>query len=166
MVIKTGTSGKVDVKGVSDIKFQLEGISYKHPFYICGDARNPIIGFDFQQKYDMYLRPAENALYIGKKKMPCFDHSTFWGKAKVTMYQEFTIEPQHEALVQGKVLQRKVNHNNKLCVVDKVASCHRKDGCVSLQNDSQSEPRPDSCATDEYNVAEDHNQERFNTRAT
>ena len=130
MVIKTGTSGKVDVKGISEIKFELEGIKYKHPFYVCGDARNPIIGFDFQQKYDMYLRPSENALYIGKKKLPCFDHSTFWGKAKVTMYQEFTIEPQHEALVQGRVLNKKVNHDNKVCVVDKVASCIERTGAL------------------------------------
>ena len=130
MVIKTGTSGKVDVKGISTIKFELEGIKYKYPFYICGDARNPIIGFDFQQKYDMYLRPAENALYIGKKKLPCFDHATFWGKAKVTMFQEFTIEPQHEAIVQGKVLNRKVNHDNKVCIVDKVASCIERTGAL------------------------------------
>ena len=130
MVIKTGNSGKVDVKGKSHITFELEGMKYRYPFYVCGDARNPIIGFDFQQQYDMYLRPAENALYIGKKKLPCFDHSTFWGKAKVTMYQEFTIEPQHEAIVQGKVLQRKVNHDNKICVLDKVASCMERTGAL------------------------------------
>ena len=49
--IRTGTNGKVDLKGVSYITFYLEGIKYKYPFYICGDARNPIIGFDFQQKF-------------------------------------------------------------------------------------------------------------------
>ena len=130
MVIKTGNSGKVDVRGISHVSFELEGIKYRYPFYVCGDARNPILGFDFQQEYDMYLRPAENALYIGKKKLPCFDHSTFWGKAKVTMYQEYIIEPQHEALVQGKVLMNKVNHNNKVCVVDKVASCIERTGAL------------------------------------
>ena len=95
MTIRTGNSGKVDVRGTADIRFDLEGMKFKHEFYICGDCRNPIIGFDFQQKHDLYLRPAENALYIGKKKLACFDHSTFWGKAKVTMYQEYTIQPQH-----------------------------------------------------------------------
>ena len=128
--IRTGTNGKVDLKGVSYITFYLEGIKYKYPLYICGAARNPIIGFDFQQKFDMYLRPSENALYIGNKKLPCFEQNTFWGKAKVTMYQEFTIEPQHEAIVQGKVLNRKVNHDNKICIVDKVASCIERTGAL------------------------------------
>jgi predicted aspartyl protease len=104
MTICTGNSGKVDVRGTADITIDLEGVRYTHEFYICGDCRCPIIGFDFQQKYDLYLRPGENALYMQNKKLPCFDHSTFWGKTKVTMYQQYTIAPNHEAIISGQVL--------------------------------------------------------------
>jgi predicted aspartyl protease len=81
MVIRTGTNGKVDVRGTAKVQFDLEGRKFNYPFYICGDARNPIIGFDFQAKYDMYLRPGENALYIGYRKLACFDHKKLWNKA-------------------------------------------------------------------------------------
>jgi hypothetical protein len=119
------------------VQFDLEGRKFNYPFYICGDARNPIIGFDFQAKYDMYLRPGENALYIGNRKLACFDHTKFWNKAKVTMYQQYTIEPQHEAIVQGKVLKRDVDHNNKICVVDQVASCLERTGALVCRTTSK-----------------------------
>jgi predicted aspartyl protease len=137
MIIRTGTNAKVDVRGIAQVQFDLEGQKFKYPFYICGDARNPIIGFDFQAKYDMYLRPGENALYIGKRKLPCFDHTKFWNRAKVTMYQQYTIEPQHEAIVQGQVLRRDVSHNNKICVVDKVASCLERTGALVCRTTSK-----------------------------
>jgi predicted aspartyl protease len=113
MTIRTGNSGKVDVRGTAKITFEIDGKPFTYEFYICADCKKPILGFDFQQKYDLYLRPAENALYIGKKKLPCFDHELFWGKEKVTMYQQFTIEPNHEAIVTGKVLHKSIDHNNK-----------------------------------------------------
>ena len=130
MVIRTGNSGKVDVRGTAKIRFELEGMFFKFEFYICGDCRNPIIGFDFQQEHDLYLRPAENALYIGKKRLSCFDHASFWGKAKVTMFQNYTIEPNHEAIIPGRVINSLHDHNDKICVVDQAILAIERTGAL------------------------------------
>ena len=114
--VRAGNNSKCDVKGVADIDFQIADKYYKHPFYICGDATQPILGIDFQTKFDMYLRPKTNTLCIGENSIPCYTSDNYMSKSKVAIIQKYTIEPDSEVILKARV-KGPTAHQTKVCML-------------------------------------------------
>ena len=114
--VRAGNNSRCDVKGVAHIDFKIADTYYKHPFYVCGDATQPILGIDFQAKYDMYLRPKSNKLCIGDKSIPCYSNHGYMQTAKVALIQKYTVPPDAEVILKARV-KGQFSHDNKTCIL-------------------------------------------------
>ena len=114
--LRAGNNSKCDVRGIADIDFEIADTVYKHPFYVCADSTQPILGIDFQTKVDMYVRPSQDKLCIGNKTIPCFRNKNFMTSAKVALIRPYTIPADSEVVLPAKIKNGGGN-NQKLCVV-------------------------------------------------
>jgi hypothetical protein len=116
MRIRAGNDSNCDVRGTSQVRFSIADKEYVQDFYICSDATAAILGMDFQAKYDMYLRPAKNQLFIeGNIEIPCFEAPTFNAKSRVHLFESYLLAPNEEAILQGKVQADAHTDNKTVC---------------------------------------------------
>ena len=116
LTLRVGNNSKCDVRGIAEVDFVLADTLYKHPFYVCADSTQPILGIDFQTKVDMYVRPSQDKLCIGEKLIPCFRNKNYMNSAKVALIRPYTIPADSEVVLPAKIKNGGGN-NQKLCVV-------------------------------------------------
>ena len=116
LTLRVGNNSKCDVRGIAQVDFEIGGTLYRHPFYVCADSTQPILGIDFQTKVDMYVRPSQDKLCIGDKQLPCFRNKNYMNSAKVALIRPYTIPADSEVVLPARIKNGGGN-NNKLCVV-------------------------------------------------
>ena len=129
MKIRAGNDTNCDLRGKSQVSFYIEGKQYTQEFYICADATAAILGMDFQSKYDMYLRPAKNQLFIeGDKQIPCFEAPTFKARSRVQLHDTYLLAPSEEVLVPGRVKGPSTRFNHKVCMLEEANAYSQRTG--------------------------------------
>ena len=101
--IRAGNNTTCDTRGEAEVDVIIDGKKYPQLFCVCADATAAILGVNFQKTYDMYLRPATNELFLGGKKVSCYDNSGNNDRSRVECVQHYVIEPNEEAVIQGRV---------------------------------------------------------------
>ena len=84
---------------------------------------------DFQSKYDMYLRPAKNQLFIeGDKQIPCFEAPTFKARSRVQLHDTYLLAPSEEVLVPGRVKGPSTRFNHKEGMLEEANAYSQRTG--------------------------------------
>ena len=129
MKIRAGNDTNCDLRGKSHVAFYIDGKQYTQLFYICADATAAILGMDFQAKYDMYLRPARNQLFIeGNKQIPCFEAPSFKARSRVQLHDTYLLAPSEEVIVPGRVKGASERFNHKVCMLEETNAYSQRTG--------------------------------------
>ena len=136
MKIRAGNDTEVDVRGTSDVLIKIDGVQYPFTYYVCADATAAILGTDFQSRYDLYMRPAHDKVYIeGTKEIPCFEPKNCKGTSTVRLFKTYWVAPNEEIIVPARIQKsQKYTFDNHNCLVEMAPRCTDETGVIACRS--------------------------------
>ena len=132
-IIYAGNRTKVDVKGVTTIQISIHKRVFRYKFYVCADARHPILGIDFQEDRHVHIEPGTRKAWINENgvytEFPCFSSEAYSTRSRVTMVENYTIQPNTEVILPACV-KGGVHHEDKAMMLNRLDTCFNKTGAI------------------------------------
>ena len=105
---------------MNNLSLDIDGSQLKHKFYDCSDTRHVILGYDFQKKCQIHLKPGENKCWIkerGKyREIPCFDSREYRKASKVAMFENYIMQTYTEEIKAAEFRKREAQKGKTLLV--------------------------------------------------
>ena len=118
------------------------------------NARNTILGIDFQEDKHIHLEPGLRVCWINEgghyTEIPCFSSEEYNKRSKVYMIENYTLEHNTEAILPAR-LKAGVEQSGKVLMINR-----REDRCNCMQYDHSTGRRSITTTSSQCHVRADN----------
>ena len=127
--ITASNGSELGCDGVATLTVEIDNTKFTHRFYVCQNVVLPILGFDFQQRFDLYARPAKQCVMLKDREIPAYDQTGYLLKSKISLEEATTLLPNEEAILTGRV-HNKTSQNGKVLAIQSASTTYAHTGAM------------------------------------